>query len=90
MAFQYTLQAAEQGYVPAQAAAGIMYAVGKGVQQNYAEAGKWWIKAAEGGHVLAANNVSMLYRSGVGVRPDPAVADKWAKFVAEHNANAAH
>ena len=89
-AFQYTLQAAEQGYVPAQAAAGIMYAVGKGVQQDYAEAGKWWIKAAEGGHVLAANNVSMLYRSGVGVRPDPAVADKWAKFVAEHNTNAAH
>jgi len=38
VAFKYTLQAAEQGYVPAEAAVGMMYANGKGVQQNYPEA----------------------------------------------------
>jgi hypothetical protein len=89
-AFQYTLEAAEKGYVPAEAAVGMMYANGKGVEQNYAEAGKWWIKAAEGGHLLAAEKASMLYRSGVGVKPDPEVANKWAKFVAEHSSSAAH
>ncbi|MDQ6708432.1 MAG: hypothetical protein M3Z85_20940, partial [Acidobacteriota bacterium] len=59
-AFQKTLQAAEKGYVPAQAALGMMYANGKGIQQNYAEAGKWWTKAAEGGHALAAINAKMV------------------------------
>jgi hypothetical protein len=87
MVFKYTLQAAGQGYVPAQAALGMMYANGKGVQQDYAEAGKWWVRAAEGGHVLAADNAAMLYRSGVGVAPDAAVANRWAKFVAEHESN---
>src|SRR5262249_12269843 len=64
LAFKYTLQAAEQGYIPAEAAVGMMYANGKGVEQNYPEAAKWWLRAAEGGHVLAAFNVSMLYRGG--------------------------
>jgi TPR repeat protein len=31
----------------------MMCANGKGVQQNYAEAGKWWIKPAEGGDMAA-------------------------------------
>lgn len=60
LAFQYTLRAAEQGYVPAEAALGMMYANGKGVEQNYAEAGKWWNKAAAAGHLLAATNASMV------------------------------
>jgi TPR repeat protein len=68
----------------------MMYANGKGVQQNYAEAGKWWIKAAEGGHLLAADNASMLYRSGVGVPADANVAKKWTKIVADNSSNAAH
>jgi HEAT repeat protein len=84
LAFKYTLQAAEQGYVPAEAAVGMMYANGKGVQQNYPEAARWWLAAAEGGHVLAAGNVSMLYRGAAGVRPDSIIANKWAKFVADH------
>jgi hypothetical protein len=85
-AFRLTLQAAEQGYVPAQGAVGMMYAVGKGVQQNFSEAAKWWGKAAEGGHVLAANNVAMLYRGGSGVPANRVLADKWTKFVAEQTA----
>jgi len=73
-AFKYTLQAAEQGYAPAQKAAGIMYANGKGVQQDFAQAGTWWIKAAEGGNLRAANNASMLYRNREGVRRDRTIA----------------
>jgi hypothetical protein len=84
LAFQNTLNAAEQGYVPAEAAVGMMYAVGKGVQQNYVEASNWWTKAAEAGHILAATNLSMVYRGVPGVRSDAAKSAQWAKFVAEH------
>jgi TPR repeat protein len=70
-AFQYTLQAAEKGYVPAQAALGMMYANGKGVEQNYSESWKWFSKAAEGGHRLAAD--SAAYGRGA---PRPAPAQK--------------
>lgn len=55
-AFQYTQQAAGKGYVPAEAALGMLYANGKGVEQNYGESRKWFVKAAEGGHVLAAES----------------------------------
>jgi hypothetical protein len=89
-AFQYTLQAAEQGYVPAQAAVGLLYAVGKGVQQDYAEAGRWWVKAAEGGHVRAADHAANLYRNGEGVPRDRNQSEKWARFVAERQPPPVH
>jgi hypothetical protein len=56
--FDAMRRSAEMGYVPAQAQLGLMYADGKGVQQDYVEAGKWWAKAAEGGHVLAVANAA--------------------------------
>ena len=86
-AFRLTLEAAEKDYVPAQEAAGMMYATGKGVGQNYAEAGKWWIKAAEGGNLHAAMNAAMLYRNGEGVPRNRDIADKWSKYVADHVAS---
>jgi hypothetical protein len=82
-AFQYTLRAAEQQYVPAEAAVAMMYANGKGVQQNYAEAGKWWIKAAGGGDLLAARHTWNLYRNGEGVARDRNIANQWAKAIGE-------
>jgi len=57
-AFQYTLEAAEKGYVPALAALGMLYANGKGVEQNYGESKKWFVKAAEGGHPLAVESAA--------------------------------
>jgi predicted esterase len=69
-AFQYMTQAAEQGHVAAQAALGMLYANGTGVQQNYAEARKWWQKAADGGHVLAASSAA----NGRGGAPRAAAA----------------
>lgn len=85
LAFQNTLAAAQEGYVPAEAAVGMLYAVGKGVPQNYVEAANWWTKAAEAGHVLAATNASMVYRGVPGVPADTAKAEQWAKFAAEHS-----
>jgi TPR repeat protein len=82
-AFQDTLKAAEKGYVPAEAAVGMMYANGKGVQQNYAEAGKWWVKASEGGDLLAARHAWNLYRNGEGVDRNPTVANPLAKLIGE-------
>jgi hypothetical protein len=85
LAFQNTMEAANQGFVPAEAALGMMYAIGKGVEQNWPEAAKWWTKAAEAGHVLAAENLAMVYRGVPGVRSDPAKNQHWSKFVAEHS-----
>ncbi len=67
--FKYTSQAAEQGYVPAQAALGMLYANGKGVQQDYGGARKWFVKAAGAGHALAASSAA----NGRGA-PRPAAA----------------
>jgi predicted esterase len=71
-AFQLTLQAAEKGYVPAQAAMGMLYANGKGVEQNYGESRKWFVKAAAGGHRLAAESAA----NGRGAPRPPAAAAK--------------
>ena len=73
--------------MPAQAAAGILYADGKGTPQNYAEAARWWNKAAEAGHLLAAGNLSLIYRGGSGVPSDAKLSAKWAKFVEDHAAD---
>ena len=82
-AFKYTLQSAEQGFVPAEASIAMMYADGKGVEQNYAEAAKWWIKASEGGDLLAARHTWNLYRNGEGVARDRDIANQWAKVIGE-------
>ena len=55
--YKLTLQAAEMGYVPAQAAVAMLIGNGKGTQQDYTESRKWWAKAVAGGHTLAAANV---------------------------------
>src|SRR5262249_25393424 len=81
--FRSALQAAEQGNIPAQAAVAMLDANGRGVQQNYAEAGKWWIKAAEGGDLKAARHVWNLYRNGEGVERNAAIANQWAKVIGE-------
>jgi len=81
--FQTTLKAAEQGNVPAQAAVAMMYANGKGVQQNYAEAGKWWMKAAAGGDLAAARHAWNLYRNGEGAERNATLANQMAPLIGE-------
>jgi TPR repeat protein len=61
----------------------MMYANGGGVQQSYAEAGKWWNRAAEGGDLIAARHAWNLYRNGEGVERNAEIANKWAKLIGE-------
>ncbi len=82
-AFHQTLKSAEGGSVPAQSAVGMMYANGKGVRQNYAEAVRWWVKAAEGGDLDAARLAWNLYRNGEGVDRDSAIANRMAPLIGE-------
>jgi TPR repeat protein len=82
-AFQQALKAAEGGSVGAQSAVAMMYANGKGVRQNYAEAGKWWMKATEGGDLDAGRLAWNLYRNGEGVDRDPTLANQMAKLIGE-------
>jgi TPR repeat protein len=82
--FALTLQAAEAGYVPAQAMVGMLYAVGNGTQQNFPEAAKWWQKAAAGGHGLAATNASMIFKGGAGVKAEAATVTQLTKQAAEY------
>jgi TPR repeat protein len=84
-AFQVTLKAAQGGYVPAQEVVGMMYAIGKGVEQDYREAGKWFLTAAEAGNTRAATNYAGSLRSGMGnLRTDPELSARWSKFLIAH------
>jgi TPR repeat protein len=80
-AFRSTLQAAQAGYVPAQDVVGMMYAVGKGVEQDLKEAGKWFLTAAEAGNLRAAANFGAVSRS---LRGDVEIARRWATFLSLH------
>jgi hypothetical protein len=63
----------------------MMYAIGKGVQQDYREAGKWFLTAAEAGNTRAAINYVGSLRSGMGnLRRDPELSERWAKFLIAH------
>ncbi|HEX5007758.1 MAG TPA: hypothetical protein VFV70_11630, partial [Hyphomonadaceae bacterium] len=75
-AFRLTLESAQAGYVPAQAMAGMMYAVAKGTEQNLPEARKWLQKATDGGHKLAPKQLAQV--PGRPQRP-PAPAQTAAK-----------
>jgi TPR repeat protein len=84
-AFQRTLKSAQGGYVSAQEVVGMMYAIGKGVQQDYREAGKWFLTAAEAGNTRAAANYVGSLRSGMGnLRTDPELSVRWTKFLMAH------
>jgi hypothetical protein len=80
-AFQLTLRAAQGGYVPAQEIVGMMYAVGKGVQQDFKEAAKWFLSAAEAGNPRAAANFVAMSRN---LRGDVELAPRWARFLLAH------
>jgi TPR repeat protein len=61
----------------------MIYANGKGVQQNYAEAGNWWNKAAEGGNLIAARHVWNLCRNNEGVGRNAAIANRRVPVLGE-------
>ena len=75
---QAAIQAANEGNVDAQCFLGIVYSVGQyDVEQNYAEAIKYFTMAAEKGEPTAQYNLSLFYIEGFGVEPDTVQAQKW-------------
>jgi TPR repeat protein len=85
LAFQSTLKSAQAGYAPAQEVVGMMYATGKGVQQDYTEAGKWFLSAAEKGEYRAAVHYAGDLRDGESpLRRNTELAARWAKYVSDH------
>lgn len=74
---------AEKGNSIAQANLGFMYHRGQGVEQNYAEAIKWYRRAAERGRSWAQYNLAVIYHFGEANTPaDIAEAVKWYRLAA--------
>ena len=82
-AAQWYRKAAEQGYAKAQHNLGRLYYMGRGVQQDYAEAVKWYRKAADQGHAQAQCKLGIMYDEGHGVRQNSGEAVKWYRRSAE-------
>ena len=59
-----------------------MYADGRGVPQDDAEAAKWYRLAAEQGIGAAQYNLAVMYATGRGVRQDYVQAHKWVDLAA--------
>jgi len=85
------LRDAKRGKWTAQALLGSMYRSGRGVEQNFTEAVKWYRMAAENENTEIAgstqakiyNNLGVLYATGRGVPQDYAESIKWLRKGAE-------
>ena len=75
-------KAADQGLAEAQERLGFMYATGRGVRQDYAEAVKWFRKAARQGHAKAQQRLGTMYSVGRGIRQDYVQAHMWFNLAA--------
>ena len=85
VAFSALSQVAEEGGVfgaLAQHALGVMYAQGKGVPQDYAQAVIWFRQAAQQGFAQAQTNLGDMYFKGLGVPQDYVQAQKWFNLAA--------
>ncbi len=74
---------ADGGNAEAQYRLGILYAEGKGVAPNDAEAAVWFERAAERGNAAAQYNLGVSYSEAIGVRKDNAAAAKWFRRAAD-------
>ena len=83
IAFQEALKGAQEGAAYAQNNVAICYASGKGVNQDFGEAMKWWRRAAEQRDVEALYQIGNLYAHGWGVPQDHYEAAKYLRKAAE-------
>jgi uncharacterized protein len=76
-------KAAEQGFAEAQYEYGIMFRVGRGIPQDYAQAAFWFRKAAEQGFAKAQYELGFMYhKGGQGVPQDDELASVWLRKAA--------
>ncbi len=59
-----------------------MFANGKGVAQDYAEAVRWYKLAAAQGNSIAQHNLGAMYANGKGVLQDDLQAHMWMNLAA--------
>jgi uncharacterized protein len=78
---------AQGGNPDAQAYMGYLYAIGRGVPQNYTQAAIWYRRAAEQGHPAAQYQLGLLYDKGHGVPEDVVEAEKWLILAAAGSTN---
>ena len=71
------LKRAQNGDVYAQYNLGLAYFNGEGVEQDYAEAAKWWRLAAEQRSARAQLNLGLMYRIGQGTIRDLVYSHMW-------------
>jgi hypothetical protein len=76
-------QSRDEGYAKAQYGLGNAYYYGKGVQQNYDEAVRWYRRAAERGDAPALEALAYMYENGKGVPRDAAEAIRWSRKAAD-------
>ena len=81
--FEKTKELAENGNAKAQNNLGLMYHFGKGVEEDYSEAVRWFTKSAEQGDADAQYNLGLMYKKGKGVGADYAEAVRWWEKAAE-------
>ena len=80
--YEATRHAAEQGDADAQFNLGSMYATGRGVPQDDAEAVRWYRLATEQGDASAQYLVGFAYATGRGVPEDDVTAHMWLNVAA--------
>lgn len=73
---------AESGDALAQSDLGLLYAIGKDVQQDHKRALYWYELAANQGHALAQRNLGMAYFHGLGVPQNYKQAYIWLSLAA--------
>ena len=74
---------ADQGDADAQHNLGVMYANGRGVVEDDAEAARWYRLAADQGLADAQHNLGWMYADGEGVPEDDAEAVRWYRLAAD-------
>ena len=70
---------ADQGNADAQLNLGLMYEYGKGTEEDYTQAVRWYRKAAEQGDTIAQLNLAVMYKYGTGVNEDFSQSVLWYK-----------
>jgi TPR repeat protein len=68
---------AERGSAKAQSYVGSMYVSGRGVEQNYGEAVRWFRMAAEQGDAYSQSQLGYLYEVRLGAARDEKLAAQW-------------
>lgn len=76
-------KAAEKNLAAAQFDLGVLYANGRGVETDEAEAAKWWTKAAEQGMPEAQRYLGVLYENGWGVEQNRSKAVDYYRQAAQ-------